>query len=298
MDDMNFKTDFDDVVPAMAISYQLAPAQTLRASYNMRISRPSIWFLNPFQNTSDPTHIKYGNPDLQTEKAHRMGLTYSAFSAKFSVNAALNYSFVNNGIEQYSFIDNGVLKTTFGNVGQTKRTRLSVWMNWNPGRKTRISINGEGDYVDYQSNQALMNLENSGFSGNLALNVQQRLPWKLRLSLNGYGSTPRITLQGKSMAILSYGMGLSRTFLKEKRLNVALNTSSLFHEYRTFKEETYAPTFYTWQQYKTPQRFVAIKVSWRFGELKATVKKTERSINNDDVKEGGKNASGMGIGGM
>ena len=49
-------------------SYQLAPTQSLRASYNMRISRPGIWFLNPFTDTSNPTAISYGNPDLESVK--------------------------------------------------------------------------------------------------------------------------------------------------------------------------------------------------------------------------------------
>lgn len=106
----NFNTDFDDVVPSMMFSYQLAPTKTLRASYNMRISRPGIWYLNPFRNTSNPTSISYGNPDLETEKSHSVGVTFSSFSAKFNVNATLNYSFVDNGIERYSFMNNGVME--------------------------------------------------------------------------------------------------------------------------------------------------------------------------------------------
>ena len=54
-----------DLVPSLMFSYQLAPTQSLRASYNMRISRPGIWFLNPFTDTSNPTAISYGNPDLE-----------------------------------------------------------------------------------------------------------------------------------------------------------------------------------------------------------------------------------------
>lgn len=294
MAEKNYNTDFDDLVPNLTLSYQLAPTQTLRASYNMRISRPSIWFLNPFQNTSDPTHITSGNPDLDTEKSHRLGLTYSSFGANISMNASLNYSFVDNGIEQYSFINQGVMQTTYGNVGKTKRTRLSLWMNWNPGSKTRISINGSGDYVDYRCEEAFLNQRNSGFSGSLSLNIQQQLPWDLRLSLNGYGSTPRISLQGKGFSMYSYGMGLSRAFLKGKRLNVSLNASSLFHEYMTLEDKTYASTFYSWSRNKVPQRTYGFSISWRFGELKARVKKAERTINNDDVKQGGGGAAAGG----
>lgn len=282
----DFSKDFDDVVPSVIFSYQLSPAQMLRASYNMRISRPSIWFLNPFCDTSDPTHISYGNPNLDTEKAHRLSLSYSMFASKFNVEASLNYSFMDNGIEQYSFINNGIMETTFGNIAKSKRTYLSLWMNWTPWRRTRITLNGSGEYVDYQSSQPSLKMSNNGFSGSLLLNVQQALPWKLRLSLNGYASSPIVSLQGEGMAIYSYGLRLSRAFLKENRLQVSVNATSLFHEYMTIEEKIYDSNFYSWSKNKVPQRVVGVNVSWRFGQLKASVKKTERSILNDDVKEG------------
>lgn len=51
----HFDAQFDDVVPSLMFSYQLSPSQNLRASYNMRISRPGIWYLNPFTDTNSST---------------------------------------------------------------------------------------------------------------------------------------------------------------------------------------------------------------------------------------------------
>ena len=141
MPDRNFDSNFDDLVPSASFTYQLAPTKTIRANYNMRISRPSIWYLNPFRDTSNPTSISYGNPDLDSEKSHSVGMTYSSFSQKFNMNLSLNYSFVNNGIERYSFMENGVQNNTYGNIGHTNRTRLSLWMNWNPAlRQESLSM--------------------------------------------------------------------------------------------------------------------------------------------------------------
>ena len=248
MPEKNFDAGFDDIVPSMMLSYQLAPTQTLRATYNMRISRPGIWYLNPFRDTSNPTHINYGNPDLETEKAHSVGLAFSSFSAKFNINANLGYSFVNNGIQNYSFINNGVMETTYGNIGHTQRTSLSLWMNWNPGKTTRISVNASGMYVDLRSDESFLKQSNNGFQGNLFLNAQQTLPWDLRFSLYGGGSSPNISLQGKGSSISYYGCSLSRSFLKEKRLSVSLNTSNLIHKYLTFKNETVTDTFRSWNK--------------------------------------------------
>lgn len=290
----NFNAEFDDVVPTFMLSYQLAPTRMLRASYNMRISRPGIWYLNPFRNTSNPTSISYGNPDLETEKSHSVGLTFSSFSAKFNINATLNYSFVDNGIERYSFMNNGVQENTFGNIGHTKRTHLSMWVNWNPGSKTRISVNAMGMYSDYKSDEPNLKVSNSGFGGNLFLNAQQTLPWDLRFSVYGGGSTPYISLQGKGSSYSYYGFSLSRSFLKEKRLTVSVNASNLFNKYSTFENETVTETFRSWNKSKNVQQSYGLNISWRFGELKAQVKKAARSINNDDVKSGGSGNSGSG----
>lgn len=294
MPEKNFDAGFDDIVPSMVFSYQLGQTKTLRATYNMRISRPGIWYLNPFRNTSNPTNISYGNPDLETEKAHSVGLAFSSFSAKFNINANLGYSFVNNGIQNYSFINNGVMESTYGNIGHTQRTSLSLWMNWNPGKTTRISVNASGMYVDLRSDEAFLKQSNNGFQGNLFLNAQQTLPWDLRFSLYGGGNSPNISLQGKGSSISYYGFSLSRSFLKEKRLSVSLNTSNLFHKYLTFKNETVTDTFRSWSKSKLQQQSYGLNISWRFGELKAQVKKANRTINNDDLLSGGNGQSNSG----
>ena len=291
MAEKNFDAGFDDIVPSMMLSYQLGPTKTLGASYNMRISRPGIWFLNPFKNTSNPTSISYGNPDLETEKSHSMKLTFSSFSAKFNVNASLGYSFVDNGIQNYSFMNNGVMESTYGNIGHTQNTSLSLWMNWNPGNKTRISVNASGMYTDIRCEKSFLKQNNSGFQGNLFLNAQQSLPWDLRFSLYGGGNSPFINLQGKGTSFIYYGFSLSRSFLKEKRLSVSINTSNLFHTYMTFKGETVTDTFRSLSESKTMQQSYGLNISWRFGGLKAQVKKANRTITNDDLMSGG---SGQG----
>ena len=290
MPERNFKAGFDDVVPTLNLSYMLGMSATLRANYNMRINRPGIWYLNPFRDTSNPTSVSHGNPDLDTEKAHILGMTFNTFSAKFSLNANLTYTFINNGIERYSFMNNGVQENTYGNVGKSQRTRLALWMNWNPGSTTRLSLNAGGDYADYQSKE--LNSHNSGFSGNLFANVQQTIPWELRLSLYGGGSTPYVSLQGKGSSYYYYGINLSRSFLKEKRLNISLFASSIFQKYNSYRDETVTDTFRSWSNSSYPSRRYGISISWRFGELKTQVKKTQRSITNDDLKAGGDNKTG------
>ena len=286
----NFDAGFDDVVPSANLAYMITPASNLKLNYNMRINRPGIWYLNPFRDTSNPNVVSYGNPDLESEKSHNVSLTYGSFSAKFNINATLSYMFVNNGIEGYSFMNGDIMESTFRNVGKTKKARLSLWANWNPSVKTRLSVNASSSYADFRSVE--LNAENSGFDANGFVNFQQTLPWDLNLSVFGGGGSPRVMLQGKSGSYYYYGASLSKGFLKEKRLNVSLHASNFFSDKMSYKNETITDTFrnITTVDYSTMR--YGISISWRFGDLKAQVKQTARSITNDDVKAGGDQQQG------
>ena len=48
---------------------------------------------------------------------------------------------------------------------------------------------------------------------------------------------------------------------------------------------------------KYPSRYYGFSISYRLGELKASVKKAARSIDNDDVKGGGGGGGNTGGGG-
>ena len=80
---MNFGTDYFDVVPSAVVSYQLSMSQQLRLGYNMRIQRAGIDYLNPYVDERDPLNVSYGNPDLDSEKSNSVNLNYTLFTQKF-----------------------------------------------------------------------------------------------------------------------------------------------------------------------------------------------------------------------
>lgn len=298
-DNSDFNANFDNLVPSATLSYKVGEAQTVRASYNMRISRPGIWYLNPFVNRTKPDDISYGNRDLDSEKSHAFSAKFSSFTQKFNIDLTLRYSFVNNSIERYSFIGpdeetgrENVQHNTYQNMGKSRNTRLSTYMNWNIGPKTRLYMNGGVSYVDFKSEE--QGIANSGFNYNCYGGFQHTLPWALRLSINGGGSSARTSTQGKRSGYYYYSLGLNRQFLKE-RLTLSVNTSNPFEKYRDFKNTINDETFYSFSKSRNPARYFGFSVSYRIGELKASVKKAARSIDNDDTKgnDNGNGSSGQ-----
>ena len=82
--------------------------------------------------------------------------------------------------------------------------------------------------------------------------------------------------------------------MEDKRLNVSVYVSNIFNYYQKYSNETVTDTFCSWSESKMPRSSYGLSISWRFGELKAQVKRTARSINNDDVKSGGNSSSSEG----
>lgn len=307
----DFHTNYGDWVPSVSLGMKIGKTQNLRVGYNMRIWRPGIWNLNPYFNNQDPMSISQGNPDLKSEKSHAFDIAYSNFSAKFNINVSLRHSFGNNGIEMVSrlitnengeiFDDNpehmapnGAMYSTYDNIGKNRDTGLSLYLNWNASPKTRIYVNGRGSYRDLKSEA--QGLHNYGWNVSCHGGIQHTLPLKIRLSLNGGGSTPYISLQGKGSGYQYYSIGLNRSFLKDDRLTLNLYCNNIFEKYRTYNSHTKGDNFISKSSGKYPNRYVGFSISYRIGELKASVKKAARSINNDDVKggEGGGNAGGGG----
>lgn len=294
---LNFDKNYFDLVPNGTISYQLTMSQQLRLGYNMRISRPGIWFLNPYVNDSDPENIRYGNPHLDTEKSHNISSNYSFFTQKFNMNASLSYSFVNNSIESYSFIDPStpnVLQTTYDNIGRNQRIGGYLYGSWNPVPLFRIYINGGLNYVDMKSKA--INASNSGFNGNVFAGTQFTFPHDFRINVNGGYYMPWVQLQGEGSSFYFVGFTINKDFLK-KKLTVSVSAQNPF--WKTIKQESSSasPTFAMQNVMHRNARMFNFNISYRFGSLKEQIKKVRRGINNDDMKGGGAGGGQEGGGG-
>jgi outer membrane receptor protein involved in Fe transport len=289
----DFDSNFSDLVPSVTFSYNLGMTKMLSLSYNMRIGRPSIGFLSPYVDRSDITNIKYGNPNLVSEKAHNIGLTFGSFGQKFSLNTSLTYRFSNNGLSDYSFLDvNNVLNTTYGNILSSKALNMNMYVNWVITNTTTLHFNATGAYNDLKSDK--MSLHNYGYNGTLFGGIQQSLPWELKLGVNGGGMTRTINLQGKGGGYSYYTFYLSRSFLKEQRLTLSAFSVNLFNKNLNYKQSSSTDLFARNTTYHTNNSMFGISVSLRLGKLQAQVKKVARTISNDDVKSPEKNEAPSG----
>lgn len=294
----DFRKNYDNMVPSASLGWKLTDLSNLRLGYNMRIYRPGIWYLNPYLNDSNPSSLSQGNPELDSEKSHAFDLSYSNFTPKFNINVSARYSFTNNSIQSVTNLvsendipdlsedkktGKDVLYTTYQNIGKSRNLNLSAYVNWNATKDTRVYANLFGGYTNLKGANGL---ENDGWNLFAYGGAQQTFKYDWRLSVNVFGQTPWIMLQGKGSSFFSYSLNLNKSFMN-RRLSLSAFASNFFKKYNKFESHIEGQGFIRDSWNKHPQMRFGLSVSYRIGELKASVKKAARTITNDDVKSGG-----------
>ncbi len=282
----DFSTDYGSLVPTASLQYTLSQGSNLGLSYNMRISRPGISYLNPYVDKTNPIALTYGNPDLDVEKAHNVSLVYNMFSSKLMMNLNLHHNFVDNAISQYSFYDdNNLLNTTYGNVVRSHQTGLSAYVNYLITKNTRLFFNGGLNYTDLRSDALAQS--NSGWTANIMGGVQQTLPWKLQLSAFAIASTKSYTLQGWSGGFNLLTASLSKTLLNDK-LNLSVSGIVGLNKGGKLNIETYSrgTNFTAHNNIRVPIYGVTFTVSYTFGNTKMTARQQRQSrVQNDFIEQ-------------
>ena len=280
----DFKTNYGNLVPSANLSYNFAPATNIGLTYNMRISRPGISYLNPYVDRSNPIALSYGNPDLETEKAHSLGLVFNAFSSKLMLNVNLRHSFTDNAIEQYSFYDeNNLLNTTFDNTAKTHVSSLNGYAQWMLHKNTRLFLNGGVDYSDLRS-QAL-DLKNSGWHANAVLGLQQTMPAGIKLGAYLITQTKRQMLQGWSSGFNMLTANLSKSFFADKLTVSAIATTGLGNGGKLNMETyTYGKDFANRMQVKVPMQSISLSIAYNFGNSQRQFQQRRTRVESDYIE--------------
>lgn len=140
-----------------------------------------------------------------------------------------------------------------------------------------VNVNLNGRYIKNQ----LGDQSNEGFSYYASIGSTVTM-WKgSSFNASAYYSSPSIGLYGESNSSYYYMFGLSQRFLKDK-LTVRVSVTNPFNYSRTYKSDMSSENFIRHSESMMVMRRISIYAGFRFGKMQTQVKKTRRSISNDD----------------
>ena len=280
-----FDKHLGDWVPQASLKYQLTDAQSLKLSYTTSINRPGISYLNPAVITS-PSIVQQGNPQLTSSHNQSISLIYSYILPQLTLQIAPAYNFCSGGISSVQTAKNDVRYYTYDNVQRYRRFSIEQYVQWKPFDGTTLVINNNLRYLHNENPN--LGYRTSGWSDNYYVNLSQNLPWELRLNLSVYGKIGHSPsgIYYMQHSYYDYYASLQRSFLKDERLTVRLGANTPFDKYLPSEAETVNGDYRDYQKSWNRGRSFTLSITWCFGSLKTSVKKTEHSIDNDDVVGG------------
>jgi len=290
--DTDFKNRLFNPVPYITLSFMPQKGQTIKASYTQRLSRPGIWYLNPYVDNTDSMNISYGNPLLKAEISHSFEAGYASFKPKFNMSASAYVAFVNNSIERISRVQvSGATVTTYKNIGKDQRYGLNLYMSYRPSAKLNVNFNGGVNYAKLEADYDYT-ITNEGLSYRTTLGGRWTIFGNSSINMNAGIYTPGVTLQRKTSTYYYTSFGVTQYLLKRK-LMLSVSVSDPFWYRKKNSYDTEDITFSSHNETSQLAQTLRFGLTYNFGKMKSEVKKASRSIKNDDLKNGSNNQEGI-----
>lgn len=285
-----FPFSYDNWLPNFAISRSLKNFRTIKLSYSKRIQRPSLYYINPFRNTTDFANLVIGNPQLSPELTDQVELSYNTSILGFTVFSSLYYKYNTDIIEQISTTDsNSVLRTSFGNVGTNNSIGTNLFITRTLGVFT---IRGGGDIYTYNASGTINGKEfdNQALSYRLFTGGEYAFSGTFKADFFGFFQAPRFTLQGENASFSIMGIGFKKEF---KNYSLGIRIIEPFAANKNFDSDITGADFRQVTQFSIPFRSIGVNFSYKFG--KVDFKERKSKIKNADQKAG--EGEGQGGGG-
>jgi len=279
------KSDYYNLIPSVSLNRTLKNSQSISLGFTQRIQRPGIWDLNPFVDKSRPNFEYFGNPNLKAALSNNFEMTYSNFK-KGSLNLSLTYNFANNTQQQVYeyFAAENLTRITSYNIGKNKLLGTNANFNYPITGKWNLNASANLNYIWLEGMISGVLTKNNGVTGYANVNTSYKFEknWKSSISVN-YGA-PDVMLQGKSNDSYYIALSGSKDIIKDKLIFSAL-VANPFQKYRAYRSYNEGVNFTQERIRENPFRRFNLSMNWKFGKLKGSIKKSERSITNDDTKK-------------
>ena len=277
--------NYKNLVPSFSAQRILNEKSNLTLGFSQRIQRPSIWFLNPFVDRSNPQFVKVGNPDLRPVTRQNFELKYSNF-AKGSINVGLSYGFANNTVEGVVRVGADTVTTrTFENVGKNDRLGIDASISRTFFKKLTVNVNSTLVYVFLQGTYNGMFYDNEGIQGYIFNNNTYKFGKGFTMGFNIDYDSRYVMLQGRDNDYFSVSVSGSKDLFK-KKATVSMNINNPFNKYQNFDFYNRNDDFRQAENYQIFGRTFTFSFNYKFGKLNGGIKKNKRGISNDDASGG------------
>lgn len=286
---------YNVLVPSANVSKRLKNGSTVKVAYNRRIQRPSIQFLNPNIQFSNPYNISTGNPNLEPEFTNNYELSYSTSVKSVNLNFSTFVRNTDNAIQSIRTVlgnnpaDPDTLTTNYQNIGREDAYGGSVFANINLSSKLMLNFGTDVYYAVLKNNDPnpLYNASNTGWVANLRLFGSYTIKNGWGLQFFSFYRGPQVTLQGQQGNFYVYSLAVRKEFANKKG-SIGIGAEQFLTSAMRIENTTKSPIIDQRSVTDLYNMNFKITFGYRIGKMSFDGnRRRKRSINNDDLKDGG-----------
>ena len=294
--------DYGVLVPSLSVLHKFDNGNALKASYNRRLQRPSLLFLNPNRQAANPLVQTQGNPLLRPEFTSNYELGYSTLLKQVSLNFSVFGRATSGSIQSVrtplgEVAYPGAVLIGYQNIGRETAYGASTYGSYSAGRKLSVSGGLDAYYVRLHNDvpDPAYAARSQGLVVGGRLSGSYTLPKNWGVQVFGYYQGRQVLAQGTQSGYATYSASIRREFARE-RASLGLGAENFFTPRTTVRTELAAPLLS--QQSVSVQHLTSFKLyfSYEIGKLTSEAR-PHKNIKNDDLKEtdngGGSQGSGV-----
>ncbi len=252
----------------------------MQINYTRRIRRPWGGQLNSFRNTSDPTSISFGNPELEPQYSNSFELNYLKSWTYHMISFSAYIRTADNMINRIAYMDNDVMYSTFANVAKMANSGCEIVVKNSLFRSKldlTTTVNLYNNHIsawDYtftgESGNAIKisNEKQNSFAWDARIMANVKLPWSLAFQATGRYSSEHKEAQGTHEGGWSVDAGLRKI---AGNWSFSLNCRDIFDS-RKWKSTIYGPGYSQTSKRWRNGRILSLTIKYSFGNMKANNK--------------------------
>ena len=288
-DAKGFENGYGNLLPSVTYSLNLPKYRSIKLSYTQRIQRPSLQYINPFNNNADQLNIQTGNPYLNPELVHQVETAFSGTFSGFTTFSSLYYKYTDGIIESILTRDpSGIAVTSYNNVGNNTSIGLNTFISKSI---SKFTVRGGGDIYSYNSKGVIngQNLERKSYMYQFFVSSEYSISGSFKADFFGMFRSPQRTLQGDNPSFSIYGFGFRKEW---KNTSLGLRILQPHTPNLKFASNIVGQGFTQTSEFAIPFRSIGMSFSYKFG--KVDFRERTSKIKNSDLKAGDSGSQGEG----
>ncbi|MDB5256881.1 MAG: TonB-dependent receptor [Chitinophagaceae bacterium] len=280
------------LVPSINVSKKFENGNMIKASYNRRIQRPSMQFLNPNVQASNPFNITVGNPELRPEYSNNYELSYSSYFGRSSATLAGFMRNTEGSIQAVRDVKGDTIHTTYQNIGSEDAYGFNLFSNISISNRFTLGGGVDVYYAVLKNNNPdpFYNASNQGWviSGRINGGFEIARGWGLQWFAFYRGN--QVQLQGYQTSFGMYSLNIKKDF-NQKKGSIGFGAENFFTPSIRIRTQLDSPMLNQSSSNILHNMNFKINFSYRIGKMTTEKKSRKKSINNDDLKTNSDNNS-------